>query len=293
MTPLQLGIPYSRPRYYALGRRKCADGSCMVSLATLPPGGCPHPGPPGRLIAPPLEGRLQAAALHEQPAPAAAAGDVKVAPISAFLDDVGLPSLSACAEGRAETLAPLLSALQGIVKQLPGTNKGAAFGAPVAGNQHAAERTVVTNGGTSELSPDSSAQGAQPHRYEHVGSCAASEICQSPEIEGAQVVGQQAQQIDNNEHQWVPQNVIEQWGTSLHIVAPDSRRCNCFTKTYFRWVKASPTTKNVQCNEQNQEWNSLHAKWKALSCCWMTEWQAWVGACRAPGQSWQPGTCIL
>lgn len=243
MTPLQLGIPYSRPRYYALGRRKRADGSCMFPLAALPPGGCPHPGPPGRLVAPPLQGRLQAAALHEEPAPAAAAGDVKVAPISAFLDDVRLPSLSACAEFRAGTSAPILSALQGTVKQNSRANKGDASGAPDAGNQHAAERTGVTNSGTSESSPDSSAQGAQPQRHEHAGSSAASEICQSPEVGGALVVGQQAQQIDN-EHQWVPQNVIEQWGASLHIVAPDSRRCNCFTKTYFRWVKASPPYQN-------------------------------------------------
>ena len=37
----------------------------------------------------------------------------------------------------------------------------------------------------------------------------------------------------------VPPNVIEHWGRSLDIVGPESRRCNCFTKTYFRWVKAS------------------------------------------------------
>ena len=249
MTPLQLGIPYSRPRYYALGCRKRADGSSRFPLAALPPGGSPNPGPPGRLVDSPLEGKLQAAALHEQPAPPAAARDVKIAPISAFLDDVGLPSLPARAEGRTYTLAPILSALQGTVKQLPGANSGATS-APEADSQHAAEHSGVTNGDTSEPSPDSSAQGAQPQRQEHVGISAASRTCQSPEVDGAQVVGQQAQQIDN-EHHWVPQNVIEQWGTSLDIVAPDSRRCNCFTKTYFRWVKASLPTKVIRCKKRN------------------------------------------
>ena len=221
----------------------------MFPLAALPPGGSPHPGPPGSLKAPLFEGRLQAAALHEQSASAAAAGDVRTAPISVFLDDVGLPSLSAHAEGRTDTLAPVLSTLQGNMKQLPDAKRGSASGAPEADSQHAAERTGVTNGGTSDSSPDSSAQGAHPQRREHAGGSAALRICQSPEVDGARVVGQQAPHQIDNEHQWVPQNVIEQWGASLHIVAPDSRRCNCFTKTYFRWVKASPPTKSVQCNE--------------------------------------------
>ena len=249
VTPLQLGIPYSRPRYYALGRRKRADGSCRFPLAALPPGGSPHLRPSGRLVDSPLEGKLQVAALHEQPAPAAAAGDVKTAPISAFLDDGGLPSLPACAEGKTVTLAPILSAVQGTVDQLLGANSGASS-APEADSKHAAERSGVTNGNTSEPSPDSSAQGAQPQRQERVGISAASRTCQSSEVDGAQVVSQQAQQIDD-EHQWVPQNVIEQWGTSLDIVAPDSRRCNCFTKTYFRWVKASPPTKVIRCNKRS------------------------------------------
>ena len=36
MSPLQLGVPYSRPRYYALARRRTPTGACPFSRAPLP-----------------------------------------------------------------------------------------------------------------------------------------------------------------------------------------------------------------------------------------------------------------
>lgn len=38
LSPLQLGIPYSRPRYYALARRKGPGGACPFPARLLPTG---------------------------------------------------------------------------------------------------------------------------------------------------------------------------------------------------------------------------------------------------------------
>ncbi|KAF5175560.1 tRNA (Cytosine-5-)-methyltransferase [Thalictrum thalictroides] len=37
----------------------------------------------------------------------------------------------------------------------------------------------------------------------------------------------------------VPLNLIERWGSAMDIVYPDSKRCCCFTKSYFRYVKGT------------------------------------------------------
>ncbi|XP_047327850.1 tRNA (cytosine(38)-C(5))-methyltransferase 2 [Impatiens glandulifera] len=37
----------------------------------------------------------------------------------------------------------------------------------------------------------------------------------------------------------VPSNQIERWGDAMDIVYPDSKRCCCFTKSYFRYVKGT------------------------------------------------------
>jgi hypothetical protein len=50
LTPLQLGIPYSRPRYYAIARRVPADGSAALLLRT-PESGLPFRVPPSHLLA--------------------------------------------------------------------------------------------------------------------------------------------------------------------------------------------------------------------------------------------------
>ncbi|GMG99016.1 hypothetical protein Nepgr_000856 [Nepenthes gracilis] len=38
---------------------------------------------------------------------------------------------------------------------------------------------------------------------------------------------------------FVPSSLIERWGSAMDIVYPDSRRCCCFTKSYFRYVKGT------------------------------------------------------
>ncbi|XP_050363594.1 tRNA (cytosine(38)-C(5))-methyltransferase 2 isoform X2 [Argentina anserina] len=37
----------------------------------------------------------------------------------------------------------------------------------------------------------------------------------------------------------VPSSLIERWGSAMDIVYPDSKRCCCFTKSYYRYVKGT------------------------------------------------------
>jgi tRNA (cytosine38-C5)-methyltransferase len=47
----------------------------------------------------------------------------------------------------------------------------------------------------------------------------------------------------------VPLNLIERWGSAMDIVCPESKRCCCFTKSYYRYVKGTGSllaTSNVR-----------------------------------------------
>ncbi|KAH9760779.1 tRNA (cytosine(38)-C(5))-methyltransferase 2 [Citrus sinensis] len=41
------------------------------------------------------------------------------------------------------------------------------------------------------------------------------------------------------DHFLVPLSLIERWGSAMDIVYPDSKRCCCFTKSYYRYVKGT------------------------------------------------------
>ncbi|KAL3645877.1 C-5 cytosine-specific DNA methylase [Castilleja foliolosa] len=46
--------------------------------------------------------------------------------------------------------------------------------------------------------------------------------------------------IDNPLNQYlVPSSLVERWGSAMDIVSPESKRCCCFTKSYFRYVKGT------------------------------------------------------
>ncbi|XP_030492879.2 tRNA (cytosine(38)-C(5))-methyltransferase 2 [Cannabis sativa] len=45
--------------------------------------------------------------------------------------------------------------------------------------------------------------------------------------------------ISSLEQYFVPLNLIERWGSAMDIVYPDSQRCCCFTKSYYRYVKGT------------------------------------------------------
>lgn len=48
----------------------------------------------------------------------------------------------------------------------------------------------------------------------------------------------------------VPLSLIERWGSAMDIVYPDSKRCCCFTKSYYRYVKG---TGSLLATIQNDE----------------------------------------
>ncbi|CAI9094507.1 OLC1v1030260C2 [Oldenlandia corymbosa var. corymbosa] len=41
------------------------------------------------------------------------------------------------------------------------------------------------------------------------------------------------------DHYSVPLSLVERWGSAMDIVFPDSKRCCCFTKSYYRFVKGT------------------------------------------------------
>uniref|UniRef100_A0A0D9V2U0 Uncharacterized protein n=1 Tax=Leersia perrieri TaxID=77586 RepID=A0A0D9V2U0_9ORYZ len=60
----------------------------------------------------------------------------------------------------------------------------------------------------------------------------------------------------------VPLNLIERWGSAMDIVYPESKRCCCFTKSYYRYVKGTgsllATSNNLkQISKENLELSSL------------------------------------
>ncbi|XP_057539241.1 tRNA (cytosine(38)-C(5))-methyltransferase 2 [Amaranthus tricolor] len=62
------------------------------------------------------------------------------------------------------------------------------------------------------------------------------------------------------DHYFVPLSLIERWGSAMDIVYPDSKRCCCFTKSYYRYVKGTgsllatiqPKLKGKESPLQNQ-----------------------------------------
>ena len=229
MTPLQLGMPYSRPRYYALGRRKRTDdGACSFPMPALP-SGKPFAGPPG-----PLLELFQAGKGQGGTQPAELAGShVAITRLSELLD---------------REAAPEQTAVNGIgFAAAHGSREDKGWSLMQQSQHHASAADslqAATDSGQREPGPvDSLLQSStSPSRQDkdiHAQSSAAGKGSHSTGSNHGLPVHDQVQRLSSAAAGTVPQSVIEQWGQSLDIVGPDSRRCNCFTKTYFRWVKAS------------------------------------------------------
>ncbi|KAH7524699.1 hypothetical protein FEM48_Zijuj06G0147300 [Ziziphus jujuba var. spinosa] len=45
--------------------------------------------------------------------------------------------------------------------------------------------------------------------------------------------------INSLDQYFVPLSLIERWGSAMDIVYPDSKRCCCFTKSYYRYIKGT------------------------------------------------------
>ncbi|KAL8090072.1 tRNA (cytosine(38)-C(5))-methyltransferase 2 isoform X1 [Apium graveolens] len=63
-------------------------------------------------------------------------------------------------------------------------------------------------------------------------SCLPADISKSSEVEEKLVSGTLNQYV-------VPSSLIERWGSAMDIVFPESKRCCCFTKSYYRYVKGT------------------------------------------------------
>ena len=70
--------------------------------------------------------------------------------------------------------------------------------------------------------------------------------------------------IETASHDYtVPLSLIERWGNAMDIVYPESKRCCCFTKSYYRYVKGTGsvlvTSKNLKpVPKENLEMSSLN-----------------------------------
>ena len=234
MTPLQLGVPYSRPRYYALGRRRHSDGKCSFPLPNLPTDK-PLRGPPGPLMRQQSAGRLPRSHLSPDMTGSTAA----ILPISNFLD----PSMQ---PGSAQPQHKGRQALQqtegaSTISRHPEkhhllSERLGQEDAPLADSPRASSIRPQANTGLNESPFVEKLQHTQQRSQSSAQQrpCGEDAPCNSASADDKQAAGQSRQH-----NLAVPESVIEQWGQSLDIVGPDTRRCNCFTKTYFRWVKAS------------------------------------------------------
>ncbi len=246
MTPLHLGIPNSRPRYYALGRRKHADGSCSFPVPSLP-SDRPYAGPPGSLLQAVLaEKNKRSSNLEKSSHTDQKPGVVQhaqletdsaaISPISEFLDKKAAPG-----QVPTEDRAALADSHSGFGRKCQPLRVQPEAEQVCAQRAHSLQATAGTGRANAD-SADSMLHNSTPSAHHcidgHRTRAGLGNGTEGPRPNDAVAADQQAQG-SSNRVEWVPQNVMQQWGQSLDIVGPESKRCNCFTKTYFRWVKAS------------------------------------------------------
>ncbi|CAA0838340.1 DNA methyltransferase-2 [Striga hermonthica] len=64
--------------------------------------------------------------------------------------------------------------------------------------------------------------------------------------------------VDNISYQYfVPDSLVERWGSAMDIVFPESKRCCCFTKSYFRYVKGTGSLLATVQGKMKTETSSL------------------------------------
>ncbi|GER45137.1 DNA (Cytosine-5)-methyltransferase [Striga asiatica] len=64
--------------------------------------------------------------------------------------------------------------------------------------------------------------------------------------------------VDNISYQYlVPDSLVERWGSAMDVVFPESKRCCCFTKSYFRYVKGTGSLLATVQGKMKTETSSL------------------------------------
>eukprot|EP00884_Botryococcus_braunii_P002845 jgi/Botrbrau1/12561/Bobra.0169s0096.1 len=266
LTPLQLGIPYSRPRYYAIARRIPADGSAPLLLRT-PESGLPFRVPPSHLLA----------HVCEEP-PEGPPGSVKGPAILKGWTGPAPPQRSASDMQTKAAATASSSDTQYSHKQLPSTKPdGASTALPCcfrAGQSGACGSFPHVGTATNEsrheeqglralLDPTAVAPLSDYLvSLECGGEACWRETAPAEPLDGDVGPGCGNVRVPHASHVgiphgaagssggegtcgdpfadfWLPHTVLQQWGQALDIVSPASRRCNCFTKTYSRYTKGS------------------------------------------------------
>lgn len=159
-----------------------------------------------------------------------------ISPISEFLDKKAAPG-----QVPTEDRAALADSHSGFVRKCQPLRVQPEAEQVCAQRAHSLQATAGTGRADAD-SADSMLHNSTPSAHHcidgHRTRAGLGNGTEGPRPNDAVAADQQAQG-SSNRVEWVPQNVMQQWGQSLDIVGPESKRCNCFTKTYFRWVKAS------------------------------------------------------
>lgn len=249
ISPVQLGIPYSRPRYFALMQRTPDKGGSPFPLQA-DPNDCPFTQPPSLLMQPQpaCDGRT---AVHSTA--------VAVQPVLNFLEHRHAFDGQAVCDTADNTAGPLHRDRAKPGKHSPRIDSIADAAAPGASSDmthaEAEEETSSCRQQSSSSAPPHQADAEPNASHDHavkeeedltrsrdssINNNAAGELSDHM-ADGEEGIGKTNKGLPAKAgvapSDYVPANVIARWGHVLDIVAPHSTVTNCFTKTYSRFAK--------------------------------------------------------
>ncbi|KAA6416694.1 MAG: tRNA (cytosine(38)-C(5))-methyltransferase-like [Trebouxia sp. A1-2] len=264
ISPVQLGIPYSRPRYFALMQRTPGKGGSPFPLQARPfflptllewcrpadPIGSPFTQPPSLLM------QQQPASEGSAAVPSTA---VTVQPVHNFLEDRHALYGQAVCETAHNTARPLHHDRAKTGKHIPNPDPIAGAAAPGASSdmtpieeeeafscgQHSSSAPPHRAGAEPSASPDHTVKDEEDLTRKlfinrnTVGLSTDHTADDEEEEEGN--TGTSDRGLPTNDcfisSDHVPADVVVKWGHVLDIVTPHSTVTNCFTKTYSRFAK--------------------------------------------------------
>ncbi|MQM20692.1 hypothetical protein Taro_053717 [Colocasia esculenta] len=189
LSPLQFGVPYSRPRYFCLAKRK--------------PLSFQYPSTDGRLLWAPFPFLQE----HEN---------------RMIMDQNSYPSVSI--EASHLSCEPIRTFLQG----------------NIFSNDHPEKLCLNSSGKQNAkimLSEEDPAPEQPEETFRNIDKNGA--VSEENDVDPTLADGYS-----------VPLSLIERWGSAMDVVFPDSKRCCCFTKSYYRYIKGTGSLlATVQVNE--------------------------------------------
>ncbi|KAL0022632.1 hypothetical protein WJX77_012018 [Trebouxia sp. C0004] len=224
ISPVQLGIPYSRPRYFALMQRTPDKGSLAFPLQA-DPGASPFTEPPSLLM-------QQQPASKGRTAVYSAAATVQ--PVHNFLEDRHASHGQAVCDAAHHKAGPSHHdrAKPEEEEEASSCGQQSFSSAP----PHADAEPSASVGHTVREEEDFTRI-----RDLSVNNNAAGELSDHTADEEDEGIGNTDRGLPANDcfvpSDYVPADVIAKWGHVLDIVTPQSTVTNCFTKTYSRFAK--------------------------------------------------------